>query len=137
MCSKVVTTSINGLRTMICFKNILDFQDNDNSLISLVYSGEELTAVIETWDNKKYRIVFYNFGKLELNSGISFEIGSVFIKQGTEFNTPWEEDFKRENIDHADYSELIIYDPWQTDRINLRVIYEKMTISQIIDNGKN
>lgn len=113
-------------------KSILDFQDNDNFLIFLAYSDEELTAVIETQDNKKYRIVFYNFGKLELNSGISFEIGSVFIKYGTEFNTPWEEDFKRKNIDYADF-----YDPWQTDKINLRVIYEKMTISQIIDNGKN
>lgn len=118
--------------------NILDFQDSDNFLISLAYSDEELTAVIETWDNKKYCIVFYNFGKLELNSGISFEIGSVCIKEGTEFNTPWEEDFKKENINYSDYSELIIYDPWQTDRINLRVICEKMTISQIIiDNGKN
>lgn len=116
--------------------NILDFQDNDNYLISLKYD-EELTAVIETWDNKKYRIVFFDFGKLELNSGISFEIGSVCTKQGTEFNTPWEEDFKKENINYSDYSELIIYDPWQTDRINLRVIYEKMTITQIIDNGKN
>lgn len=28
--------------------NILDFQDSDNFLISLAYSDEELTAVIET-----------------------------------------------------------------------------------------
>lgn len=29
-------------------KSILDFQDNDNFLIFLAYSDEELTAVIET-----------------------------------------------------------------------------------------
>lgn len=111
-------------------KNILDFQDNDNHVLSLSYD-EELSIVIETWDNKKYRVEFLDCLKLELNCGIGFEIGSICLKTVTEPGTAWEEDFIRENSGCGGYSEIIFHDPWQTERVNMRLIFDSLKITKL------
>lgn len=111
-------------------KSIFDFQDNDNYIIALDFN-KNLTVIIETWDNKKFEIDFFDCCKLELNCGLDFEIGSVCIKSGNEFCTDWEEDFINENTDYINYSEIIFYDAWQFERINLRVIFKKIKITEI------
>ena len=80
--------------------------------------------IILTWDNKKYQIDFFNCCKLELNSEIDFEIGSICIKSSNEFNTNWEEAFIKENTDFSNYSEILFYDA-------LRIIFENLKITEI------
>lgn len=111
-------------------KIIFDFQDNDNYIIALNFNSN-LAVVIKTWDNRKYQIDFFNCCKLELNSEIDFEIGSICIKSSNEFNTNWEEAFIKENTDFSNYSEILFYDAWQFERINLRIIFENLKITEI------
>lgn len=122
-------------------KSIFDLSSNDNHMISFTYDEEdeeqEANAVIETWDNKIYRVIFYGLEKMEMNGSIGFEIGNIAVKPVAELDSEWERDFKNENAAYDSYTELIIYDPWEDGRINFRAVFEHLAVSEITDNRKN
>ncbi len=111
-------------------KDILDFQANDNFVVSFSYC-ENLSIVIETWDNCKYRVEFFECFKMELNTGVEFEIGSISLISGKNFNSGWEKAFIDENGDYKDYSEVVFCDAWQIERINFRAIFKYYKITKI------
>lgn len=111
-------------------KNITDFQSNDNNIISLHYD-KQLSIIIKTWDNKRYKVEFFDCGKIELNSWLEFEIGELIILSGDNFKSKWEDDFIKENACYKDYNEIIFYDSWNSDRINLRLIYKNYIITEL------
>lgn len=111
--------------------NILEFQENDNFLNSIEFK-DNLKIFIRTWDERLFQIEFKECCKLELNyGGIEFEIGAIIIKDSSDFNSEWEKSFVSEYESYSEYHELIFYDAWDHERINLRLIYTSYTIKQL------
>lgn len=110
--------------------NILEFQENDNFLNSIEFK-ENLKLFIRTWDEKLFQVEFEDCCKLELNSEIEFELGTIIKKDSSDFNSEWEKSFVSEYKNYSEYHELIFYDAWDYKRINLRLIYTSYTIKQL------
>ncbi|MBQ8569529.1 MAG: hypothetical protein IJ446_09975 [Oscillospiraceae bacterium] len=108
--------------------DIEKYSDNDSFVISMNYE-DMLYITIETWNGRKYRISFSDCPLLMLYGSVPFEIGSITVK-----NTPDEElvtEGHKEGVSYENYLTVIFYDPWQTDRINMKIVYDKYEITEI------
>lgn len=101
--------------------DILALADSDNNITS-VDCGTLLNINVEKWNGVRCCIVGTDCYNLLINGSVEFEIGEIVLKNAKEFNDEFENEVIAENNDYSEYEELIIYDAWITDRINLRAI---------------
>lgn len=108
---------------------ILSLASNDNSVKSMNFD-DDLEINIETWDGKDIAVVCRGCLKAALNGSPQFEIGEISFIKSSDFSDSWELGFVSENSGCTDYSEMIIYDPWESEKILLRIIAEDFFIKQ-------
>ena len=101
--------------------DILTLADSDNNITS-VECSTLLNIYVEKWNCIRCCIVGMECCKLLINGSVEFEIGEIVLKSAKEFNDEFENEFVTENNNYLEYEELIIYDAWITDRMNLRAI---------------
>lgn len=101
--------------------------DNDNRVTG-VHIEDNLKICIEKWDGGKCCIVGVGCCKFALDGSTDFEIGNIEIRNGCDFSDEWEKEFIAENHGYRDLKELIIYDAWITNRVDLRAIAENFEL---------
>lgn len=106
---------------------LLDFQNNDASVISLSYR-DDLKITIVAWDNQKYEIEFTDCSTLELNSAMGFEIGNIEVSPCCSSDAEWACLFISENPCYNEYYKIVFYDAWEDKRVNLRLICKDIKI---------
>lgn len=116
-----VFSSEYEIKGMVKMNDILALADSDNNITS-VDCGTLLNINVEKWNGVRCCIVGTDCYKLLINGSVEFEIGEIVLKNAKEFNDEFENEVIAENNDYSEYEELIIYDAWITDRINLRAI---------------
>lgn len=109
--------------------DILSLASNDNCVTSINFS-DNLEININTWDEKGLSIVCRDCLKAALNGSPQFEIGEISFVKFADFSDSWELEFVSENPGCTNYSEMIIYDPWENNKPLLRIIGEEFFIKQ-------
>lgn len=107
--------------------DILSLASDDNSVKSMNFN-DDLEINIETWNGKNIVVVCRGCLKAELNGSPQFEIGEISLIKSADFSDSWEFGFVSENPGCKDYSEMIIYDPWENKKPLLRIIAEEFFI---------
>lgn len=111
--------------------DILGLANGDNFVTS-IECGTSLNIYVEKWNGIKCCIVGMECCKLLVNSTVEFEIGEIAIKNAKEFSDAFEKDVVSENNDFLEYEELIIYDAWIPNRVNMRAIAKSFNITDCI-----
>lgn len=111
--------------------DILGLANGDNFVTS-IECGTSLNIYVEKWNGIKCYIVGMECCKLLVNSTVEFEIGEIAIKNAKEFSDAFEKDVVSENNDFLEYEELIIYDAWIPNRVNMRAIAKSFNIADCI-----
>lgn len=106
---------------------ILSLASNDNCVTSMNFT-DVLEINIETWDGKSVTVVCRDCLKTALNGSPQFEIGEITFVKFADFSDNWELEFVSENSGCTNYSEMIFYDPWETEKTLLRIIAEEFFI---------
>ena len=109
--------------------DILSLASNDNCVTSMNFS-DDLEINIKTWDEKSLSIICRDCLKAAVNGSPQFEIGEISFVKFTDFSDSWELEFASENSGCTNYSEMIIYDPWDNKKPLLRIIAEEFFIKQ-------
>lgn len=109
-------------------RNIAELGNADNFVASVECSGN-VRIIVEKWNGEECCIEGTECCCMQLNSCIKVEIGEIRIKEGKDFDDPFEKAFAMENKAYSEYEELIIYYAWETDRVNFRAIAKNFILT--------
>ena len=106
----------------------LSFLEHNDNFITSVHLDSDAKINVRTWDERYVVINFIECGQFQSFGSANLEIGRI-EKRALDPFSDWAKPFIEENKDLTDYFEVIFYNAWDSDRINIRLIAEKITIN--------